>query len=93
MTDIKTEEWWVYVITSTYGKTYVGCAKNIDKRIEQHNGKRVGGAKSTRGGRPWVLSRTLGPFTSRGEAQKVEFAVKSLKGQARVSTQLQLKLT
>lgn len=73
------EEWFVYVLESLARPvTYVGIAKDVDARLEQHNGKRPGGAKSTRAARPWRVARMIGPLGTRGEAQAEEHRVKAL---------------
>jgi predicted GIY-YIG superfamily endonuclease len=50
---------YVYLIQSTRGKTYVGATINVARRIRQHNGELVGGAKYTtsavRKGDKWNL--------------------------------------
>ena len=43
----------MYVLQSgTSGHFYIGCAKDPDVRLNQHN---AGGTKSTRGRGPWTL--------------------------------------
>jgi len=77
--------WWVYVLVSeTTGETYVGVTNDLERRVEQHNGERPGGAKTTRRGRPWSIGATHGPFASRGEAQAAEHRVKSRRGRDRL---------
>jgi len=77
--------WKVYVLSSKRaGRTYVGVTSDLKQRVRQHNGLERGGARSTRAGRPWRLRRTYGPYATRGEAQKVEHAVKKLRGTARL---------
>ena len=44
---------FVYCIHSDRRRTYVGATKNLARRLRQHNGELVGGAKSTRG-RRWA---------------------------------------
>lgn len=79
------DHWMVYVLTSeVMERTYVGIALDTTRRLAQHNGERPGGARSTRGGRPWSLAVTYGPFDSRAEAQSVEFELKRRKGLARL---------
>ena len=46
---------WVYIIRNTKGTLYTGITSNIIRRLRQHNGEIVGGAKATRVGRPWIL--------------------------------------
>lgn len=77
--------WIVYVLSSRKaGRTYVGITLDVKPRLEQHNGRKPGGARSTRAGRPWRLRKTYGPFTTRSEAQRAEHAVKRLRGTARL---------
>jgi len=46
----------VYLIKSTTtNRTYIGYTVDIQKRLRQHNGELVGGAKYTKIGRPWEL--------------------------------------
>jgi predicted GIY-YIG superfamily endonuclease len=75
----------VYVLVSAAsGATYVGVTSDPARRLAQHNGLTPGGAKSTRGARPWAIAATFGPYALRGEAQQVEHRVKRLKGRARL---------
>jgi predicted GIY-YIG superfamily endonuclease len=77
--------WSVYVLRSTAGpRTYVGIACDVDARLAQHNGEAKGGAKSTRGFRPWQVARVFGPYLTRGKAQRIEAAIKRLRGDARL---------
>ncbi|MEZ4449525.1 MAG: GIY-YIG nuclease family protein [Nannocystaceae bacterium] len=77
--------WIVYVLVAESGaRTYVGVTTDLERRLEQHNGERPGGARATRGGRPWRVGASYGPFASRGEAQRVERAIKRLRGPARL---------
>ncbi len=82
-------EWFVYVLVSErIERTYVGIALDPDKRLEEHNGTRAGGARSTRANRPWKLAATYGPFANRSEACSAEASVKKLKGKQRLKWQL-----
>lgn len=86
MTEKPASAWFVYVLQSeARSVTYVGIARDVDARLAQHNGEARGGAKSTRAARPWKIARTEGPFDSRGEAQTREYALKQLRGPARLS--------
>ncbi len=80
------ESWYVYVLVSeTTGRTYVGIALDPEKRLLEHNGEAKGGAKATRGWRPWKLGRVLGPFSSRSTACQVEYKLKKKKGKERLN--------
>lgn len=81
-----TSEWVLYLLLSNDGKrTYVGVTTDIQRRVEQHNGGKPGGAKSTRGGRPWSLLKSRSGFPDRSAAQSAEAALKQLNGDKRVS--------
>ena len=68
--------WWVYVLRSESGAYYVGCTTDIHRRVRQHNGEIVGGAKCTRSNRPWRLAKAYGSYANRSEALKAEYALK-----------------
>ena len=82
MTETETEaatQWWAYVLVAAgRGRTYIGVTDDTARRLAQHNGELPGGAKSTRGGRPWRLGRAFGPFAGRGDAQAAEHRLKRL---------------
>jgi structure-specific endonuclease subunit SLX1 len=75
--------WFVYVLRSNrMSRSYVGVTSDPARRLRQHNGDVRGGARATRGGRPWVVAVLHGPFATRGEALRVEWAVKRRRGLA-----------
>ena len=77
--------WVVYVLVSeSQGETYVGITTDLERRLEQHNGEQPGGAKRTTRGRPWEVGARFGPFETRSEAQRVEYAVKKRRGRERL---------
>ena len=77
--------WTVYVLRSlTKNRTYVGITTDIERRLAQHNGDRAGGARATRAGRPWTVAARYGPYPTRAAALRVEYAVKKLRGRARL---------
>jgi putative endonuclease len=78
--------WVVYVLSSRRaGRTYVGIALDVTARLAQHNGRAPGGARTTRAGRPWRVRKTYGPYATRAEAQRIEHAVKRLRGRKRLA--------
>lgn len=40
-------DWSCYCLVSPKGSTYIGATVNVDRRLRQHNGELVGGAKAT----------------------------------------------
>ncbi len=78
--------WFVYVLLSSdKSRTYVGITTDVDRRLRQHNGEIVGGAKCTRANRPWAVGAQFGPFEGRSEALVKEAAVKMKRGMARIA--------
>lgn len=67
--------WLVYIIQSANGRLYTGITTDIKRRLRQHNGELVGGARYTRAGRPWIVVYTE-EFKGQGEALKREAAIK-----------------
>jgi predicted GIY-YIG superfamily endonuclease len=48
--------YYVYLLASQVAnRTYVGYTVNLSRRLRQHNGEIVGGAKYTRAFRPWKM--------------------------------------
>ena len=81
-------DWCVYVLLSCDGRrTYVGITNDLPRRLSQHNGEVPGGAKSTRAGRPWSVGRSHGPFTSRGDALRLEATIKRRTGAERLQVE------
>ena len=68
--------WHVYLVECADGTLYCGIAKDLARRLAEHNGVLPGGPKYTCGRRPIVLlaSKTC---VSKGEALKLELAIKS----------------
>ena len=78
--------WWLYLLRSPVGRTYVGISVDVDRRLAQHNGELPGGAKSTRAGRPWALVERWGPY-DRSRASALEYQLKRRPGSRRASWQ------
>ncbi len=69
--------WFVYMIKGTDGHFYTGVTTDMERRLKQHNGMILGGARATRKFRPYTLVY-LEHFSSRSEVQKRECALKAL---------------
>jgi putative endonuclease len=80
--------WFVYVLQSRRGRTYVGITTDLGRRLRQHNGELAGGARATRGHRPWRVAHALGPIATRGQAQSIEASVKRRRGADRLRAAL-----
>lgn len=73
------KKWTVYILISKDdSRTYVGVCLEMVKRLAQHNGEIMGGAKSTRAGRPWRVLKKMENIGSRSEAQVLEAQIKAL---------------
>lgn len=78
-------QWYVYFLESkTTNRSYIGMTCDLKRRLRQHNGEIVGGAKYTTQGRPWTLKMALGPYPTRVEACRVEWRAKRFRGAARL---------
>ena len=86
---VQKQQWHVYILLSDDKKrTYVGATCDLSRRLDQHNGKIAGGAKSTRAGRPWKLYKHFGPLDDRGAAQSLEAEIKALTFRQRLDFQV-----
>jgi structure-specific endonuclease subunit SLX1 len=90
-------EWVVYLIgsVSPYSymkKTYVGMSNNATRRLRQHNGEIVGGARYTRQCRPWAHILVVHGFQNKVQAMQFEWAfkrcTKSVKGRSAVDRRI-----
>jgi len=77
-------DWFVYLLRCADNTLYCGITTNLGKRLRQHNGELVGGAKYTRVRQPCVLvySETL---NNRSEASKRECVIKKLTKQEKLA--------
>ena len=79
------KKWTVYILISKDdSRTYVGVCLEMVKRLAQHNGEIMGGAKSTRAGRPWRVLKKMENIGSRSEAQALEAQIKALSRRERL---------
>ncbi len=76
----KQNKFYCYIIRSTNqsfsNSTYNGSTNNLVRRLRQHNGEIVGGAKSTSGKGPWVYIAIWEGFQSHKEALSCEWRIK-----------------
>lgn len=72
----KSSDWYVYLI-ATSSRTYVGSTTDVKRRLRQHNGEIVGGARSTRrSAGQWRVVAYLAGFLDRSTACRWEALVK-----------------
>ena len=57
------------------GRVYVGMTNNMPRRLRQHNGQLQGGARTTKGNRPWRVVYQIKGLTKR-QAGQLEYALK-----------------
>ncbi len=76
-----TATWYVYLLQSTSGATYVGATIDPDRRLRQHNAELSGGARATAirrsKGEVWSRRCFVGPF-EKIEALRFEWRWKFL---------------
>ena len=78
----RTDAWFVYILCCADGSLYTGIAKDVNRRLEQHNAGTA--SRYTRSRLPVVLVyQEYG--TTKGEALKRELAIKSLSRKAKES--------
>lgn len=70
--------WHVYILQCADTTLYTGIAKDLSRRLMQHNGELVGGPKYTRGRRPVRLVWS-DEVADRGAALQREAAIKKLR--------------
>ena len=70
--------YYCYLLHSTTSKTrtYIGYTIDPKRRLRQHNGEITGGAKYTRGWRPWHHKLVVSGFKTSTEALQFEWAWK-----------------
>lgn len=70
-------DWSVYIVQCADGSLYTGVARDLQKRLLQHNGQLAGGPRYTSGRRPVTLLWSA-TAPDRGAAQQREAAIKKL---------------
>jgi len=69
--------YWIYMLECTNGAYYTGITLDLPRRYRQHvSGK--GGARFTRAFKPVRIAQCWKFPGSRGDAQRLEYALKSL---------------
>ena len=74
---MSTQQWYVYMIRMANGQLYTGVSTDLHRRLRQHQGELVGGAKALRGKGPLQLVWSA-PAHSRAEACQWENKLKRL---------------
>lgn len=70
-------DYFVYMIQCSDNSFYTGIAKDLEKRLKEHNGQIKGGAIYTRSRRPVILKYSE-KFKNRSNALKREYEIKQL---------------
>jgi len=73
----KKDSWFVYILRCADETLYTGIAKDVEKRLQQHNTDDKAGAKYTRSRRPVALLYSES-YGSRSEASRREYQVKRM---------------
>jgi len=74
-----TKQYVCYIIESEVSnRTYVGITNNLKRRLRQHQGELVGGAKYTRIGKPWLLVAYVSGFQTHKQVLQFEWMLKRM---------------
>ena len=71
------KKWLIYILECRDGSLYCGITNNIEKRLKQHKGEIIGGAKYTRSHWPCKLVYKE-KSASRSQAQQRETIIKKM---------------
>ena len=69
--------WYVYLLRCADNTLYCGITTDLQKRLRQHNGELIGGAKYTKVRQPCELVYSE-QVENRSEASKREYEIKKL---------------
>ncbi|WP_416360007.1 GIY-YIG nuclease family protein [Alteromonas genovensis] len=69
--------WYLYLIENRLGQLYTGITTDPKRRIAQHRGEKVGGAKALKGKSPLTF-RAIFQLSNKSEAAVLECKVKKL---------------
>jgi putative endonuclease len=75
-------DWYVYIVRCADGSLYTGIARDVQRRLNQHNGAVRGGARYTRGRRPVELVYQE-DAAGRVQAARREWQIKGLNRRAK----------
>lgn len=78
------DDWGVYIVRCADDTLYTGIAKDVQKRLEQHNTDNIAGAKYTRARRPVELVYQE-HHESRSAAARREYEIKQLSRAAKLA--------
>ncbi|MCH2208939.1 MAG: GIY-YIG nuclease family protein [Lentisphaerales bacterium] len=68
--------YFAYILKCADGTFYTGITTDLERRLRQHNGEIVGGARYTAARQPVKLLTVSVPLESRSAASKLEYQVK-----------------
>ena len=74
---VSSNEWFLYIVRCSDGTLYTGITTDLERRVREHNGDNLLGARYTRVRRPVVLAYEES-LSSRSEAAKREYEIKQL---------------
>ena len=70
-------EWYVYMVRCADDTLYTGIARDVQRRVDEHNGTGACGARYTRARRPVALVYQEG-VAGRSQAARREHSIKRL---------------
>lgn len=76
--------WYLYMVQTAAGQLYTGISTDPVRRLRQHSGDLVGGAKALRGKGPLTLVYQQA-MPDRSEASKAEYKLKKLPKAAKLA--------
>ena len=85
---VKAEPWFVYIARCSDGSLYCGVARDVKERIAKHDAGK--GARYTRGRGPLEVA-AVRKCPSRGDALRLELAVKRLPRAEKVSSRREIR--
>ena len=69
--------WYLYLIENRLGQLYTGITTDPNRRIAQHRGEKVGGAKALKGKSPLTF-RAIFQLSCKSDAAVLEYKIKKL---------------